>query len=407
MNVSSMSFGKSEYNEYSSLDEPLDQCDLPMNFSESETKIYEYAETDRVINGVLLPVILGLGILSNFAFLYVVYCVKRMRTSTNYCLTNLAIADVLFLLGSVGSKIWKYSQSPISIDDSSLGRAGCIIIYLISDTAFLFSLADITLVSFQKFYAVCSAHRALGDSRRRVFVRLLAASWILAFCIALTFIPCTMDYVVICSSWPSKMPYQNWPNEFAYCGPVKEWTIIYGAGAQAIPFILIFPINVYLYCRIISGITQVIEDTSVTGRRRINIRQRNQIAVMLIVNGVVFFICLAPFEIMSLFYMIGFIRERFILHEDTRNSLISAARIMSYINAAINPFVYTCMSTQYRDAFRQTFGLQRCDQPGSATEQESIFKHLRRLSYNITASTSAGGGLRLYHGVHARSRTDS
>ncbi|XP_038063050.1 neuropeptides capa receptor-like [Patiria miniata] len=379
-------------------------CDFAMNFTAEEAIEYSYDTLNELYVRIFLPVIFTLGVLSNLAFLCVVYNVKRMRTATNCCLTNLAVADVMFLVGSVGSKLVKYANSPVSIDDSSLGRAGCIVMYLISDTAYIFSLAAITLVSFEKFYAVCCAHQALGDSRRRVFVRLLVASWIVAFCVAASFIPCTMEYVTLCSGWPSDERYRSWPSQIAFCGPVDDWAIVYGSGAQAIPFLLIFPVNVYLYFRIIVGITRAIKDTSIAGRRQKNIRQRNQIAVMLIVNGAVFFICLAPFEMISLFYMIAYSREEpvFILPADTRQSLTSSARLLAYINAAINPFVYTCMSAQYRDAFRQTFGLGCCSRPGTDAERESVFKRMRRISVNLTASTSAGGSMRIYHSVRPR-----
>ncbi|XP_022109381.1 somatostatin receptor type 5-like [Acanthaster planci] len=377
-------------------------CNVVLSFSEEDAIGYLYSDLDKLYFTIILPILFALGVLSNVAFLLVIYNVKRMRTSTNYCLANLAVADVLFLMGSVGSKLLKYANSPITIDDSSLGLAGCIAVYLISDTAYLLSLAAITLVSFEKFYAVCSAYRALGDSRRRVFVRLLVASWIVAFCVAVSFIPCIVDYVVVCSFWPPGDPFNSWPSEFAYCGPVGDWAILYGAGAQAIPFLLIFPINVYLYLRIIVSITRAIKDTSIAGRKKKNIRQRNQIAIMLIVNGAVFFICLAPFEMISLFYMIAFAHNgEFILPEDTRQSLTSSAKVLAYLNAAVNPFVYTCMSAQYRDAFCQTFGIGRCSRSanGGETERQPVFKRARQMSSNLTASTSAGSSMKIYHTV--------
>ena len=81
---------------------------------------------------------------------------------------------------------------------------------------------------------------------------------------------------------------------------------------------------------------------------------------MLVVNGVAFFVLLAPFELGSLFQLIASLRggENYIYlirNGTARSYLMLLARIMSYSNAAINPLIYTAMCRRYRDAFKQAF----------------------------------------------------
>ena len=82
---------------------------------------------------------------------------------------------------------------------------------------------------------------------------------------------------------------------------------------------------------------------------------RNQVARMVVLNGLVFFLCQVPFQISNIYIY----SNSTILTKSEEVSLLWAARLLGGINASINPLIYTAANSKYRRAFRQTFRL-RC-----------------------------------------------
>lgn len=91
-------------------------------------------------------------------------------------------------------------------------------------------------------------------------------------------------------------------------------------------------------------------------------RVRNQVAKMLVLNGIVFFCCHSPFEFISLFHMIASARNEYIIKNiNIQRYITLSARILSYISAVIDPLIYTAMCERYIQAFKHAF----CSPPGN------------------------------------------
>ncbi len=82
-----------------------------------------------------------------------------------------------------------------------------------------------------------------------------------------------------------------------------------------------------------------------------NIRVRNQVSIMLIANGVAFFICVAPFQLLCLSVGILDLDGQVVNFE----VFVHIAQIMLYLNSTLNPYIYTATSSLYRQAFRDAF----------------------------------------------------
>ena len=79
-------------------------------------------------------------------------------------------------------------------------------------------------------------------------------------------------------------------------------------------------------------------------------RPRNQIALMLILNGIIFFLCLSPslfFDLWAGFRFIGAGEMRYILW---------LGRVTMLLISAISPILYNVSNERYRKAFAETFG---------------------------------------------------
>ena len=345
------------------------QCYLELNesapLSVEESAAYGYARSDTYLITLLMPAILALGVGLNSAFLYVVFRIEQMRTITNRYLANLAVADILFLVSAIGPKLVQYATSPFAQDDSHLGSIGCISMYFLIDTSYFSSLFFITLTSLDRFVALC---RPLNRNSivARQSKKLICASWILSGALAASLTPANGNLGYMCVRWADVSPYKDWPLTLRYCLPIRQWMTTSSVAVQTFPFFITCALNTYFYTSIIKVLNRSMEFKYGKDRQQLSIsiqqktrdfRARNQVVKMLVFNGVIFFVCLCPYELYSLFYMIASLRQgTFLISNYTaRKCLLTIARILSYGNAAINPIIYTAMCKPYTRAFKEAF----------------------------------------------------
>lgn len=338
-----------------SYDEYSDSSDNCSNVSVQVLQSLEYPSADRFTSGILMPILLVIGIIDNVAFMLVVARLPAMRTPTNCYLVNLAIADVIFLVFAMGEKVWIYIQSPYNGDAAVFGEIfGCALFPLLSDVSYFSSLFFVTLVSFERFIAVCRP-QSRNYFQRPIFISLMCVgSWTISTVLSTTLIPGNIKYEYYCFILPDEHPYNTYPIEYATCQPSQRMWSIYTNGLQTLPFIITLLLNIYLYVMIVKGLNQSIKRLRghQGGKKDQDTRVRDQIARMLILNGVVFFVCLAPFEITSIISMFGTNFEDY--------WLVNTGRVLSYLNSVVNPIIFTTMSQRYREAFKMTFIPQRC-----------------------------------------------
>ncbi|XP_072171092.1 neuromedin-U receptor 2-like [Diadema setosum] len=355
-----------------------------------ETASPLYTEVDKLYLEYFLPFLLSVGVVGNALFLYVVFRMKSMRTATNSCLASLAIADLIFLSSGIGEKIWIYHQSPFVNDRLSLGRIGCIIIFGVIDLSYIAGLCMVTLVSLERYYAVCLTQRARTNTRKSMFIALVVGSWILSIFLAASFSPASSYMYVGCRVWPDVEPFKRLPTYRGTCTapPHLENYPFYTNILKSFAYFVLLAVNVWLYYRIIASMTRSVEETRFAGRVDINLAQRNKVARMLIVNGLVFFVCLIPFEIFLILSTVGLST----VSQYTVVKIRYSSQVMSYINSVVNPVIYISMSKRYRGAFKHAIFSPRCI-PSSAAGPKT------RLRSSTTTNTTTSTGLSVRHNV--------
>ena len=127
-----------------------------------------YSETDKVMITIVFPFIVTLGLLANTAFLFTLVRVREMRTLTNFYLANLAFADLFFVIVTAVNHFYKYTWSP----DFQRGvpwtsAVGCAAISAAIYMPFVASICLVTLVSLERFLAICFPlkHRTTNPAR--------------------------------------------------------------------------------------------------------------------------------------------------------------------------------------------------------------------------------------------------
>ena len=336
-----------------------DDCQNATVISSEEAENHAYTPLHRAYLSVFLPVILSIGIVSNSSFLFVVYRAKFLHTVTGCYLANLAVADIIFLLAASIPKIINYTGSSLYPDDTPIGIEGCIIGYVSANTAYFASLLFITYISWERFRAVCRPH--LKPTKWKNIAVVVIATWICCLGFSLTFIPAFSLLGRKCLVWPENDQYTNWPNIQTLCLAISPLADSYADGAQTVPFFVCFIINIILYKHIIKGLRdssfklenhRTSSQNSDSGRAERE-KSRIQITRMLLINSVIFFLLLSPFEFLSLSrsLRIAIEGQAYTFRRDIANTIGYVLRLLSYSNSVINPFVYTALSSRFRDAF--------------------------------------------------------
>ena len=350
-----------------------------------------YTPAVQVVITVLLPILFVVGTVDNLAFMYVVYNIQRMKTPTNICLINLAAADIVYLISSTTKRLWLYTQSANRHDDSPIGQSGCIVFSLISNTAFFASISFITMVSIERYFKVCKPLKTRGRSkaRQRLFKIILPLLWIIALGYSLSFIPDNLTVKTVCIDWSSAgKEFSSIPPLWILCqiyNNNKTYTI-YRSFAQFLPFFTAFVVSVVLYGIIIHRLHTTAKRSTAKGKK---IQIRNQVAWMLIVNGTVFFLLLAPSEL--LYLIDGFVA---IIPNakpiDGFDSMISKITMpFSYLNSVVNPIIYVAMSSRYRNAFKTTFSCDRLSLRSSGSrysKQNTMEETVNSVSTGVSTS---------------------
>ncbi|XP_063595794.1 orexin receptor type 2-like [Penaeus indicus] len=94
-----------------------------------------------------------------------------------------------------------------------------------------------------------------------------------------------------------------------------------------------------------------------------------KVVVMLGTVVVVFFVCLLPYRVFSLWIIFTSKETEQSLGQEVHFNLLYATRTLVYVNSAINPVLYNITSSKFRGAFFRLLGLRGADGTTSSTHQ--------------------------------------
>ena len=88
-------------------------------------------------------------------------------------------------------------------------------------------------------------------------------------------------------------------------------------------------------------------------------RARKQVILMLLTVVFSFFICLAPFKILTFYIVLAPEKQVETIDKDVFYNILYFSRNMFYLNSAINPILYNLMSSRFRLGFLRLCGIKR------------------------------------------------
>ena len=312
---------------------------------------------EKIIITVLFPIVFALGFIGNAAFLTVIILVKEMRTLTNFYLANMAVADLLYIVSSLALATIPYAlSSGVRIAEIARTDMQCGIIWGVICLTYFSSLNLVTLVTFERFLAICYPlrYRIINTKKRKVTLAIIA--WIVGFAMAALITPAWGSVLRVCLIWPSGDRWEQLSNVHYRYEAVDDYFVDTSTTLQSLCYIVSLVVYIVICRKIIDRLSN-----RAVAKQQVD-KTRNAVARMLIANGIIFFCCLGPLHLTNLLYLVGSITNSRLLDQNHYEAFMWFSRSLLLLNSAINPYVYSIANPKYRKAFITAF---TCRKSGS------------------------------------------
>ncbi len=322
-------------------------------YPDSTIERFFYLPADQILIRYVYSLVIAIGLITNSAFLWTLLRVGEMRTTTNFYLANLAVADLLLIVCKGVNIFYKFIWSP---DITRLvpwqTPSACASITTVTYAGLFGSMSIVTLVSIERFLAICHPlkHRMIND--RAHTVKMVSGAWLIAITFAVLVAPNWGKLYRFCIVWPEKYAHRL-PILSSLCGPIiDEWQHIVSL-FEFIPYFLSMCLNTVLYTLIILRLSKRnISDGGGDKEKNDQATQvRNAVARMLVLNGIIFFVCLTPYQFSQIYYFTVRIRGAYYFNDNNIRMFGYVARVLDMVNSSVNPIIYSVTNVRYRQAF--------------------------------------------------------
>lgn len=332
--------------------------------------------------------ILVVGLVGNCLVPVVIWNNRDLRNSTNLFLLNLSLADILVLCVSMPTVLVEIYERR---DTWIFGKVMCKLVPFVELTVAHASVLTILAISFERYYVITRPLRAGYTCTRMRALFIILAIWILG-CLTSSPMLFIANYLEEDSAGSSAGCVTQ-ANTF--------WSVFYYIAAICLFFLFPLIVLILIYsviarhlvadpCTASNHRIQVQTSASVaagTDNVNPNLRARRQVVSMLGTVVVFFFICLLPFKIFTLWFIVTSDEDIQMMGPETYYHVLNFCRVMFYLNSAINPILYNVMSSKFRTAFLKALGFTW------AGRRKRLLRHLSRQStFNTTTTSGTASG---------------
>ncbi len=223
--------------------------------------------------------------------------------------------------------------------------------------AFMMSIWLVTLVSTERFLAICHPikYRVVNGTKK-----ILAVVGVLVV-VSVGFvgmgIPYRLHVAEYCIQWPTTEQFIMYPRtpklvKFKYFPDIINPYFLLGLTIILTFIIILCFTNFYMNLRTLKTLR------ARTQNRRLEIstqfeRHIRQVSVMVMANTIVFFACISTFVFMSTTQVLNTVKIHF-LNEYQYRHVENLTNTFMIINSSVNPLVYFITNQSYRQSFRKT-----------------------------------------------------
>ncbi|XP_060063610.1 growth hormone secretagogue receptor type 1-like [Ylistrum balloti] len=306
-----------------------------------ETSMYIYIWV-TIVNGIIFLT----GVIGNAMVIVVVVKVRDMRTTTNYFLVNLSIADLLVLLICQPSALLEFYAK----DRWYIGKALCKAIPLLENAVVHASVLTILAITTERFNAICFPLKRTLKFKARVVAKIIGVIWTLSCLTAIPF--------VFMTTVEDAIFYDGSPCQVCRTKVEEAWQYGYLLSMLSIFFAVPLFVLVFMYAKIIRCL--IYDSTSILSRKNpssiYNIRTRHQVVRMLVAIVLLFFLSMFPLRVVTLWVIFAPPNNVEALGMEGYFNLLAFVRVMFYLNSAGNPVIYSLTSTKFKLAVKRVWG---------------------------------------------------
>ncbi len=329
---------------------------LPVTQKMSE--MWLWSTTDKLFIMVAIPFVSGIGIIANGSFIITVIKSSGMQTVANFYLSMLAINDIYLLLMAFAYHFTLYFNSDVKYNGPWYSNMDCWFVWLSVYFGTFTSHALITLVSLERCVAICSPLKYGVYKGKTRTAKWMAAVFFFAFSHAILGLLRRGHLKVFCLIWSDIIDVKESVTIYRVCSPMHtlhtKADVIVEAEYNVV-YIMLLITNIIAYVKIVKALgNRLISHDHETIQHSV----RNQVARLLIINGIVYFMCHVPIRITSMMHIFSSFGMD-ILNNNQYQTFVLASRCFMLLNSALNPFIYAFCSQFYRNAFLEAFGINR------------------------------------------------
>ncbi|XP_069172707.1 allatostatin-A receptor [Procambarus clarkii] len=321
------------------------------NATGEENPAFEYAFIVAIVVPIIFGIIVLVGLFGNTLVVIVIIANKQMRSTTNYLIFSLAMADLLFIVFCV-----PFTASDYILPTWPFGSIWCKTVqYLTYVTAYA-SVYTLLLLSFDRFLAVVHPIAALTIRTEKNALHSITLSWIL---ILTSCIPLYLCHGIKKQKFEDEVYFQCAFLDHEYNH------MAFHIGFITTMYFVPLTVIVVLYLMILNRLWYGV---SLGGSRSAeSVRGKKRVTRMVVIVVVTFIVCWFPIQLVLLLKSLN-------MYEMTTFNIIMqiAGQVLAYINSCVNPILYAFLSDPFRKAFRKVIscGPRRCSTINGRTDCE-------------------------------------
>ncbi|KAG8506337.1 Somatostatin receptor type 5 [Galemys pyrenaicus] len=277
----------------------------------------------------LLVCALGLG--GNALVIYVVLRHAKMKTVTNIYILNLAVADVLFMLGL------PFLATQYAMSYWPFGAVLCRLVTTLDGVNQFTSIFCLTVMSVDRYLAVVHPIRSARWRRPRVAKLTSSAVWAFSLLMSLPLVV----FADVQEGWGTCNV--SWPE------PVGLWGAVFIVYTAVLGFL--GPLLVICLCYLLLVVKVKASRVRVGAPRRRSERKATRMVLVLVL---VFVGCWLPF------FTVNIVNLAIVLPEEPlATGAYFLVVVLSYANSCANPVLYGFLSDNFRQSFRKVLCLRQ------------------------------------------------